>query len=69
MDRAPVELVVSQFVLSAQKFEVGHRNRGQQRPELAAARAITGNDFANIGLRFEADLSALAAAGIGFFHR
>jgi hypothetical protein len=69
MNRAPVELIVSHVVLAGEKLKVGPCNGGQQRSELAAARAIAGYHFTDFGLRFVANLSALAAAGVGFFHR
>src|SRR5262245_40802381 len=62
-------MIVRHVVLAREKFEIGPCNGGQQGSELAAARAIAGDHFADFGLRFIADFSALAAAGVGFFHR
>ena len=69
MNGALVELVVRHLVLAGEQLEVGHCNGGKQGPELAAARAIAGNDVANVSQDLVADLSALATTGIGLFHR
>jgi len=68
MNGTPVELIVCCLVFAGEKFEVGHRDGGEQRAELAATRAIAGNDLSYFGLRFIADFPALAATGVSFFH-
>src|SRR5262245_39099327 len=69
MNRALVELIVGHVILAGEKLEIGPCNGGQQGLVLAAARAIAAYHFTDFGLRFVANLSALAAAGVGFFHR
>ena len=61
-------MIVGDFVLAGQKLEVRHRNGRKQRSELAAARAIAGDDFADVSLGFVPDLAALATTGVGLFH-
>jgi hypothetical protein len=68
MNVPPVELIVSCLVFAGEKFKIRHCNGREQWPELAATRAIAGNDLSYVGLRFIADFPALAATGVRFFH-
>src|SRR5262245_27179261 len=68
VDRALVELIVRHLILAREKLEVRHRDGGEQPADLTAARAIAGDDFANISPCLVANLSALATAGVGLFH-
>src|SRR5690606_4530641 len=65
VDVLPAELVIGQRVLSRAELEPLRLDEGQQQAALRADRAVAGDDLLQVGLRFVADLAAVAAARIG----
>src|SRR5262245_22282771 len=65
VDRLLAELVVLEIVRSGAQREMLRRHEGPERAALLADRAVAGDDAAEVGGHLEADLAAMAAAGIG----
>src|SRR6185437_12733936 len=64
MNGALVELKIRHFTIARDQLEIGRVGGRQQRSEFPAARTITRDDLADVGLHFVAHGAALTAAGV-----
>jgi DNA-binding helix-hairpin-helix protein with protein kinase domain len=65
-----VELEIGQLAFARYEREIRRRRKCEQRSELAAARAIAGeNRFGQVEHNFVADFAALTAASVNLLHK